>query len=65
MKNLKLMLITLSVLFALSARFAPLQTVRASGDPQGGTDSQRRSTNSSQSAAAAAFWAAIGRIMWF
>lgn len=64
MKKLKLMLTTLSILLALSSVFAPVQIVRADGDPQGGTDAQRRSTSSAQ-AAAAAFWAAIGRIMFF
>jgi hypothetical protein len=62
MKKLKLMLITLSILFALSGAIAPIQIVRAEdGGSQGTSDSQRRST--SQEAKAAELWAAIMRLL--
>ena len=61
MKKLKVMLATFSMLVALSVA-VPVQTVRADGDPQGTSDSQRRST-SSQEARAAALWALIMRLL--
>jgi hypothetical protein len=64
MKNLKRSLITLSLLLALGGVLVPVQIVRADDDPQGTKDSQRKSTTSAQ-AAAAAFWAAFGRMIWF
>lgn len=60
MKKLKLMLTTLSILFALSVVSVPVQTVQASGGPQGTSDSQRRST---QEAKAAALWAWIMKLL--
>ena len=59
MKKLKVMLTTLAVLVALSGVIVPVQTVRAS-EPQGTSDSQRRST---QEAAAAALWELIMRLL--
>ena len=61
MKKLKFLLTTLSILLALGGVFAPVQIVRAeSGDPQGTTDSQRRSTTAQT---AAAFWAAVAHAL--
>jgi len=58
MKKLKSMLITLSMLIALCGIFAPMQVVRAdNGDPQGTTDSQRKSTTTTdQTAMALLLW---------
>jgi hypothetical protein len=60
MKKLKVMLTTLSILFALSVVIVPVQTVRADG-PQGTSDSQRRST--SDAAKAAALWELIMQLL--
>jgi len=63
MKKLKVMLTTLSILFALCVT-VPVQTVRADdGGPQGTADSQRKSTSSSQEAKAAELWAAILKLL--
>jgi hypothetical protein len=63
MKRLKVMLTTLSILLALSVT-VPVQTVRAGTEgPQGGSDSQRKSTSSEQAAKAAALWAAILKLL--
>ena len=61
MKKLRIMLTTLSILFALSVVAVPVQTVQALEPPQGTSDSQRRSTSSQESAAA--LWAAILRLL--
>ena len=60
MKKFKLMVTTLSILFALSGVLGPVQIVRADG-PQGTSDSQRKST--SQEAKAAALWELIMRLL--
>ena len=60
MKKFKLMLTTLSILFALSVVSVPVQTVQASGGPQGTSDSQRKSVSSAD---AAALWAWIKKLL--
>ena len=63
MKKLKLMLTTLSILFALSGVFAPLQIVRAEeGGPQGTTDSQRKKYSLHRRPKQQRCWAAIMRL---
>ncbi len=66
MKSFKKKLTILSLLLALTGVLAPVQIVRADGDPpQGGSDSRSRQSQSSSEEAARAFWAwVIHMLRW-